>query len=92
MSKPPLAQRRKDRARPFSRKHARYWLTAVGGMVLIMAVNVGLGVWFMDDPPDALPPIEYAPIPPMVVPLDAGVPLDSAPGGGMVPPADVAPR
>ena len=65
---------RKDRARPFSRKHARYWLTAAGGMAFIMLVNLGLGLWFMNDPPTRLPPAQYAPIPPMVVPLDAGLP------------------
>ena len=34
----------KDRAAPFSKKHVRYWLPVTGGMVLIGAINVGLGV------------------------------------------------
>lgn len=34
----------KDRAAPFSKKHRRYWLPVTGGMVLIGAINVGLGV------------------------------------------------
>jgi len=34
----------KDRAAPFSRKHKRYWIPVTGGMVLIGAINVGLGV------------------------------------------------
>ncbi|HVK72022.1 MAG TPA: hypothetical protein VM734_01825 [Kofleriaceae bacterium] len=72
-------QRRKDRARPFSRKHARYWLTAAGGMVLIMVTNLVLGFWLDDDRPN-IPPPQYAPIPPMLVP-DAGVPAEASDGG-----------
>jgi hypothetical protein len=34
----------KDRARPFSRKHRKYWLTVTGGMILIGAINVALGM------------------------------------------------
>jgi len=34
----------KDRARPFSRKHRRYWLTVTGGMVVIAVVNVAIGL------------------------------------------------
>jgi hypothetical protein len=34
----------KDRAAPFSRKHRRYWLPVTGGMLLIGAINIGLGV------------------------------------------------
>jgi hypothetical protein len=34
----------KDRAAPFSRKHRRYWITVTGGMLLIGAINVALGV------------------------------------------------
>lgn len=33
----------KDRARPFSRKHRRYWIPVTGGMLLIGLVNVALG-------------------------------------------------
>jgi hypothetical protein len=33
----------KDRARPFSRKHRKYWIPVTGGMILIGAINVGLG-------------------------------------------------
>ncbi|HUJ60576.1 MAG TPA: hypothetical protein VLX92_18875 [Kofleriaceae bacterium] len=35
----------KDRARPFSRKHRRYWLPVTGGMILIGLVNVAIGLW-----------------------------------------------
>ena len=34
----------KDRAVPFSRKHRRYWITVTGGMLLIGAINVTLGL------------------------------------------------
>jgi hypothetical protein len=34
----------KDRAAPFSRKHRRYWIPVTGGMLLIGAINVGLGL------------------------------------------------
>ncbi len=35
----------KDRAAPFSRKHRRYWMTVLGGMVVIGVVNVAIGLW-----------------------------------------------
>ena len=34
----------KDRAAPFSRKHRRYWLTVLGGMIAIGVVNVIIGL------------------------------------------------
>ena len=34
----------KDRARPFSRKHRRYWLTITGGMIVIGVINLFLGI------------------------------------------------
>lgn len=33
----------KDRARPFSRKHRRYWIPVLGGMILIGLVNLIIG-------------------------------------------------
>ncbi len=68
----------KDRAGPFSRKHRRYWLTITGGMIFIMAVNVGLGLWMYDTSPRPLPHVEQ---PPSIV--DAGV--DAPPGDAMAP-------
>ncbi|MEJ7604609.1 MAG: hypothetical protein WKF78_04635 [Candidatus Limnocylindrales bacterium] len=44
----------KDRARPFSRKHRRYWLPVTGGMLLIGAINVAIGMCTYD-PPSAPP-------------------------------------
>lgn len=67
----------KDRARPFSRKHFRYWMTAAGGMVIIMVVNVVLGFWLAGDRPAQQTP-KYRPIPESKLPVDAGVP-DSMP-------------
>jgi hypothetical protein len=40
----------KDRAAPFSRKHRRYWIPVTGGMLLIGAVNVAIGVITYDEP------------------------------------------
>lgn len=44
----------KDRARPFSRKHRKYWLTVTGGMVLISLVNVGIGMCVYEKGPDTV--------------------------------------
>ena len=33
----------KDRARPFSRKHRKYWIPVTGGMIVIGIINVALG-------------------------------------------------
>jgi hypothetical protein len=41
----------KDRAAPFSRKHRKYWIPVTGGMLLIGAVNVGIGFCTYDEPP-----------------------------------------
>jgi hypothetical protein len=79
----------KDRARPFSRKHFRYWMTAAGGMVIIMAVNVGLGFWLFARPRPPADQPHYLPIPEFgfdaAQPLDAGAALDAGTtldGGG----------
>ena len=74
----------KDRASPFSRKHRRYWLTTAGGMVLIMSLNLGLGFGLMRCKTDPPPKPDYRPIPPVVLPPDAGVDAAGEPG------ADVA--
>jgi hypothetical protein len=41
----------KDRAAPFSRKHRKYWIPVTGGMLLIGAINVGLGFCSYREPP-----------------------------------------
>jgi len=33
----------KDRAAPFSKKHRRYWVPVLGGMILIGGINLALG-------------------------------------------------
>jgi hypothetical protein len=71
----------KDRARPFSRKHARYWLTAAGGMVVIMAINIILGFWIYGREPTP-PSANYQPIPPFG---DAGVDGTAGLDGGLGP-------
>ena len=45
----------KDRARPFSRKHRRYWIPVLGGMVLIGVVNVIVGYCTYEPPPEQPP-------------------------------------
>ena len=42
----------KDRARPFSRKHRKYWLPVTGGMVLIGVINVIIGYCSYTRPSD----------------------------------------
>lgn len=41
----------KDRAAPFSKKHRKYWIPVTGGMLLIGAINVGLGFCSYTEPP-----------------------------------------
>jgi len=82
----------KDRARPFSRKHFRYWMTAAGGMVIIMAINIGLGFWLYGRKRPAEPAPHYLPVPEFGVdaggtPPDAG---DGPPDAGAAP-LDAAP-
>ena len=54
----------KDRARPFSRKHRRYWLPVTGGMVLIGILNIIIGYCSYTRPSDVheriLPNVPYA--------------------------------
>jgi len=59
----------KDRARPFSRKHRKYWLTVTGGMLLIGGINVGIGMCAYDREPEVHERI----IPVLPVPLSTGV-------------------
>jgi hypothetical protein len=42
----------KDRARPFSRKHRRYWIPVTGGMVLIGLLNIAIGFCSYTRPSD----------------------------------------
>jgi hypothetical protein len=54
----------KDRARPFSRKHRRYWIPVTGGMVLIGFMNVVIGFCTYTRPSDVheriIPDVPYA--------------------------------
>jgi len=73
----------KDRAAPFSRKHRRYWFTVTGGMIIIGAINVALGMCSYEAPPSKFEKIELV-IPPRSV--DAGLdalqaPADAAQSG-----------
>jgi hypothetical protein len=50
----------KDRARPFSRKHRRYWIPVTGGMILIGVINVAIGFCSYEEPSELHEKIEYA--------------------------------
>lgn len=49
----------KDRARPFSRKHRKYWFTVTGGMILIGVLNVTIGMCGYEAPrtPERIIPV-----------------------------------
>lgn len=55
----------KDRARPFSRKHRKYWFTVTGGMLLIGLLNVAVGMCGYEPPrtPERIVPVIPAPTP-----------------------------
>lgn len=67
----------KDRAAPFSRKHRRYWIPVTGGMILIGAINVTLGLCSYEPASDKREPIQLT-IPPPSNARDAGVPADAS--------------
>jgi hypothetical protein len=69
----------KDRARPFSKKHRLYWLTVTGGMLLIGAINVGIGMCAYDKGPDHVDRIE-----PVLPTSTAPVQTHVIPGEGML--------
>ena len=54
----------KDRARPFSRKHRKYWIPVTGGMILIGVINVIVGYCSYTRPSDVheriVPDVPYA--------------------------------
>ncbi len=57
----------KDRARPFSRKHRKYWVTVTGGMIVICGLNVAIGMCAYEAPrtPERINPVlPAAPKPP----------------------------
>ena len=49
----------KDRARPFSRKHRRYWIPVTGGMILIGLIDLALGYCSYRPPPEVHERIVY---------------------------------
>jgi hypothetical protein len=71
----------KDRARPFSRKHRKYWLTITGGMVVIAVIDLALGFSFWphrgdeDGPPQQIRyPVKQYNAGPVAHLVDAGAP------------------
>ena len=76
----------KDRAAPFSRKHRRYWLTITGGMILIGAINLGLGFCGYEEPSGPPEKIERV-LPVAQFARDGGLPADAtAPAGSAATP------
>jgi hypothetical protein len=63
----------KDRARPFSRKHRRYWIPILGGMILIGLINLIIGFASYEEPSEKHEKIKYD-----LPKRDAGV-VDAAP-------------
>ena len=51
----------KDRARPFSRKHRKYWIPVTGGMILIGIINVALGYCTYSSAPEVHERIQIDP-------------------------------
>ena len=65
----------KDRAAPFSKKHRRTWIPITGGMIILGAINVAVGVYLYSSGPKDAPRRE--PVQPRYrggTALDAGVP------------------
>lgn len=75
----------KDRARPFSRKHRKYWIPITGGMLLIGVINLGLGFCAYTPPPP--PPqriaLELPPPGARVLPDDGSIQLGQVPAAVM---------
>jgi len=73
----------KDRAKPFSKKHRKYWIPVTGGMILIGVMNIAIGFCTYDKPSDTheriqvhIPPAAYKVRAPQDVP-DAMVAPDA---------------
>ena len=60
----------KDRARPFSRKHRKYWFTVTGGMLLIGLLNVAIGMCAYESPSRTTERIQLV-LPPPGTPANA---------------------
>jgi len=58
----------KDRARPFSKKHRRYWIPVLGGMIVIGLFNIAIG-YCSYRPPQSPERIQLV-IPPPGTPAD----------------------
>jgi len=71
----------KDRARPFSRKHRRYWIPVTGGMLLIGVLNLGIGFCAYEPAPPEPERITLT-LPP---PTPAARPTDGSIGLGSIP-------
>ena len=81
----------KDRARPFSKKHRRYWIPILGGMIVIGGINLGLG--FCAYPGDKAlyrTPEPIVPVLPNLHPDGGGPMPDAAPADVPAPAPDAS--
>jgi len=71
----------KDRARPFSRKHRKYWITVTGGMIFIGLLNVAIGMCGYEPPrtPERIIPVLPPPGTPASPPTDGTIGLAEIP-------------
>jgi hypothetical protein len=67
----------KDRAAPFSRKHRKYWIPVLGGMILIGTLNLAIGFCSYVPPGPEPEKIELV-IPRSIYARDGGVPVPDA--------------
>lgn len=74
----------KDRARPFSRKHRKYWLTILGGMVVISIANVAIGMCSYERGPEHVQRLDLV-IPKSTIEVNTRVPVPP----GMLPLGDI---
>ncbi len=72
----------KDRAAPFSRKHRKYWIPILGGMILIGFINLLIGFLSYKEPSPVHEKIKFD-LPPPSYARDAGV---DAPAPAPTPP------
>jgi len=63
----------KDRAAPFSRKHRKYWIPILGGMILIGLLNLIIGFVSYEPPSDKHEKIKFDLPPPTPTPHDAAI-------------------
>lgn len=64
---------KKDSSHPYSRKHLKYWLPVLGGMLLIGFINVALGLFSYQGEPK--PPEKIIPKIPKLIDAPVAAPV-----------------